>query len=245
MKTLNEYIKESLLDDFDALDKNLDDSIEKDVKKWILDNYQIIPSSLKILKRPNKDGKLIVNAGHAIFISDSKSLTNGMFVWGKIKNQFYCARSLITSLEGAPQYVGEFFNCHGCKYLTSLEGAPEKVGGSFDCTFCKSLTSLEGSPKEVGGDFGCSHCDSLTSLEGSPKEVGKDFYCNDCKSLKSLEGAPEKIDGYFNCSNCDSLISFNGAPKEINGNFYCNHCKSLKSADLPVTTKIKGEIIDK
>ena len=151
----------SLLDDFDALDKNLNDNIEKEVKKWILDNYQVIPSSLRILKRPNKDGKLIVNTNHAIFNSDSKSLTNGMFVWGKIKNQFVCSRSLITSLEGAPEKTGGSFDCSYCSSLKSLEGAPEEVGGNFSCDYCKSLTSLEGAPKKVKGSFDYSRCNSL------------------------------------------------------------------------------------
>ena len=192
MKTLYE----SLLDDFDALDKNLNDSIEKEVKKWILDNYQVTPSSLKILKRPNKDGKLIVNASHAIFNSDSKSLTNGMFVWGKIKDQFVCSRSLITSLEGAPQYVGGFFHCSNCNSLTSLEGAPQYVGGHFNCGDCDSFKSLEGAPKEVSGSFYCLSCDSLKSLEGAPNEVGGNFDCSECDSLKSTDlPATTKIKG--------------------------------------------------
>lgn len=223
MKNLQEYIKESLLDDFDTLDKNLNDSIEKEVKKWILDNYQVTPSSLKILKRPNKDGKLIVNASHAIFNSDSKSLTNGMFVWGKIKDQFVCSRSFITSLEGAPQYVGGFFHCSRCDSLKSLKGSPEKVGNSFYCNGCNSLKSLEGAPKEVDGSFCCDDCDNLKSLEGAPKEVSGGFYCYNCKSLKSLKGAPEKVGANFDCSRCNSL----------------------KSIDIPSTTKIKGKIIDK
>lgn len=220
MKFPKTSLYESLLDDLDVLDKNLDNDIEKDVKKWILDNYQVTPSSLKILKRPNKDGKLIVNASHAIFNSDSKSLTNGMFVWGNIKAQFYCARSLITSLEGAPKKVDGSFDCRRCISLTSLEGAPKKVDGSFDCSGCKSLTSLEGAPEKVGGNFDCYYCDSLKSLEGAPKEIGGNFDCSCCKSLKSLEGAPKEVGGYFDCSICSSL----------------------KSADLPATTKIKGKL---
>lgn len=186
MTSLNEYLKESLLDDFDTLDNNFNASIEKSIKKWIIDNYQVIPSSLKILKQPNKDGKLIVNASHAILKSNSKSLTNDVFVWGKIKNQFYCGRSSITSLEGAPREVGDYFSCSHCNSLTSLEGAPEKVGDSFSCANCNSLTSLEGAPREVNGDFSCANCNSLKSLEGAPEKIGGDFMCINCNSLKSI-----------------------------------------------------------
>ena len=39
-------------------------------------------------------------------------------------------------------------------YLTSLEGSPKIVGDYFDCSFNK-LLSLEGCPEKVGGDFCC------------------------------------------------------------------------------------------
>ena len=39
MKNLNEYIKESLLDDFDDLDKDVQQNAKKSVIKFLIDNY--------------------------------------------------------------------------------------------------------------------------------------------------------------------------------------------------------------
>ena len=71
--------------------------------------------------------------------------------------------------------VKGFFDCSFNK-LTSLEGAPEKVGEAFSCNHNR-LTSLEGAPKRVRRSFNCDH-NKLTSLEGAPKEVGRSFYCS-------------------------------------------------------------------
>ena len=215
MKTLYE----SLLDDFDNIDKSID--LKQIVKDWIKNNYkQTI--SLKISDNPNKDGKYEVSANHVIIDNRSlTSLTNDMFIWKKVGS----------------------FSCSYCKSLTSLEGAPKEVDGNFYCNNCDSLKTLEGASEEVGGNFDCSDCASLTSLEGAPEEVGYDFSCAYCKNLISLEGAPKKVGYDFNCSNCKSLTSLKGVPKKIGGAFNCSYCYSLKSYELPKETKIKGKFI--
>jgi hypothetical protein len=159
MKHLNEYIKESLLDvdDFD-LDRTI--KIEN-IKKFIDENYEI--ESYTISKKPNKDGKYVVDSNGSIAVENEKitNLTNDLFVWGEVGGSFYC---------------------YCCGSLTSLNGAPEKVGGMFECYRCKSLTSLKGAPKEVGKSFVCHNCKSLTSLNGAPEKVGGDFDCYRCKT---------------------------------------------------------------
>ena len=50
----------------------------------------------------------------------------------EVEGSFACSKNHLTSLEGAPKYVGGGFDCHN-NQLTSLEGAPEYVGGYFDC----------------------------------------------------------------------------------------------------------------
>lgn len=72
----------------------------------------------------------------------------------EIDGDFWCQRNNLTTLEGAPEKVGERFSCTNNK-LTSLRGVPEKVGGEFDCSYNK-LTTLKGAPKYVGGEFWCS-----------------------------------------------------------------------------------------
>ena len=160
MKNLKEYILESLLDDEEDLIDNNDALIRDFLEK----NYTIYGSY--IIKNN------VVDAKGDVMVKNDKisSLTNGLFEFGKVDGNF---------------------NCACCNSLTSLEGAPKYVGKDFYCFFCNSLTSLEGAPKYVGKDFNCACCNSLTSLEGAPKYVGKDFYCFFCNSLTSLEGAPK------------------------------------------------------
>ena len=94
--------------------------------------------------------------------------------FGYVRGFFICFSNRLTSLEGAPQQVGDSFWCMD-NQLTTLKGAPRNVLYNFYCSN-NSLTSLEGAPQEVGGIFNCSH-NSLTSLEGAPRKVGGGFYC--------------------------------------------------------------------
>ena len=190
MKTLLENLKlpktslyESLLDDFDDIDKSFDP--KQIIKDWIKNNYKQA-TLLKISNKPNSDGKFEVSANKVIVYNQAlTSLTNNMFVWKKV-DSFNCSDCIsLISLKGAPNEVSGNFYCNYCTSLTSLEGAPEKVGGDFRCHDCESLTSLEGAPKEVAGCFYCYNCNSLTSLKGAPKEVGIDFDCSGCKFTRS------------------------------------------------------------
>jgi hypothetical protein len=137
--------------------------------------------------------------------------------FGNVSGDFSCNNNYLTSLEGAPQKVGESFYCDN-NNLTSLEGAPETVGGVFNCNR-NSLTSLEGAPQKVGESFYCSN-NRLTDLKGSPETVGGYFYC-DKNNLTSLEGGPQTVGGYFYCDR-NNLTSLEGAPETVGGDFYCD-----------------------
>ena len=54
------------------------------------------------------------------------SLTNNLFIWGKVKRDFSCynCKSLI-SLKGAPEEVGETFSIYGNKF--SIEDVKKVV----------------------------------------------------------------------------------------------------------------------
>jgi hypothetical protein len=220
MKTLNEYINESLLDDLEDLEKDSDDSIENVlIEKFLKENYSITG------QYTIKDGIVDVNGSVIIKNRKINNLTNGMFVFGKIYKYFDCSGcDKLKSLKGAPKEVGLAFTCHNCKFLISLEGAPEKVGGRFICSNCSQLKSLEGAPKELKGDFLCTYCRSLKTLKGAPENIGGSFYCAFCKSLTSLEGAPKEVGGSFYCQGCAFLTSLEGAPKEVGVDFHCNDC---------------------
>ena len=117
----------------------------------------------------------------------------------KIKGDFKCSCTKITSFEGVPRYVGGTFSCSWLN-ITSLDGAPLYVGGNFNCSCNVQLTTLRGAEQlTVGGDFICSYT-NITSLEGAPHCVRGDFDCSYNEQLTSLEGAPLNIKEYLDCS---------------------------------------------
>jgi hypothetical protein len=216
MKALYNYILEaSLLEDAK--------SSHTLIQKYLEDNYNGYDGSWTISEKPNKDGLYEVSSNYDIICKENiTSLTNGMFIWTKVKGYFSCAH---------------------CNSLKTLEGAPKEVENSFFCYDCKSLTSLKGAPKKVEVGFNCSECNSLKTLEGAPEIVEGPFDCTHCKSLTSLKGAPKIVEGSFNCSNCKSLTSLKGAPKEVEGSFICYDCgKPFTEDDVKKESKIKGYI---
>jgi hypothetical protein len=98
-----------------------------------------------------KTGLVDVCAGFDCYHQRLKDFKGVKF--GIVSESFYCYGNQLTSLEGAPQKVGNDFNC-GYNSLTSLVGAPQKVGGYFFC-YNNRLTSLEGAPLKVGGELWC------------------------------------------------------------------------------------------
>lgn len=199
MRTINEYLNESLLDDEDDLVNDNTVLIEQFLK----DNYKI-DGTYTI-----KNG--VVDAPETTFkISNLnlKQLTNGLFKFGKVRS-FICTKSSITSLKGAPEEVG-YFSCRLCKNLKTLEGAPKKVDDMFNCRSCDNLKSLKGAPEFIDGDFNCGNCKSLTTLKGAPKKITGEFTCIDCISLQNLDYLPE-IEMNLYCDekhikNCKEII---------------------------------------
>ena len=102
MKTLQEYINESLLDDEDDVLAN-DDII---IHNWIKDNCDIYGSY--------KINKGIVDVDGDVYITN-KNITSIDIQFGKVTGNFNCngCKSL-TSLKGSPKVVGRDFNCSWC-----------------------------------------------------------------------------------------------------------------------------------
>ena len=74
---------------------------------------------------------------------------------GKVNVEGWVSLSNLNLTELPIQFgtVSDFFSCHH-NQLTSLAGAPTYVGGSCYC-YDNQLTSLAGAPTTVGGDFSC------------------------------------------------------------------------------------------
>lgn len=202
MKTLNEYINESLLGELDVLEAAADNAVEGwgVIEKFLAKNYSLYG------KYTIKDGVVDVMGDVRIRNENITHLTHGLFKFGTIKGGFYCPYcEYLKTLEGAPEKVTEF-DCHCCTKLKSLEGAPEKVTGSFNCSGCESLTSLEGAPKAVR-NFDCEYCIKLKSLKGAPEKVKYNFVCDYCTSLTDIKDAPKKVGGIVSYDQCDKLSS--------------------------------------
>ena len=146
----------------------------------------------------------------------------------KIVKNFIIWDSNLTSLLGAPQFIGGYFDVRYNK-LKTLEGSPKYVGGSFYCDY-NELTSLVGAPKNIKGCFSCAH-NKLTTLVGAPETVNSGFMCRN-NNLISLEGAPRKVVGFFDCIE-NKLISLKGAPETIVGTFAFDAGSLLSLDGLP------------
>lgn len=247
-------LKESILSDMeDTMSVGEADAARIIIDEFISNNYY--PVKYTVLKKPNKDGKYVVNArGNVLLHRTAKSITNDIFVWGKC-NMFVCNdNEYITNLIGAPRKVIAFY-CKRCLKLESLEGCPEELtdismtgssiknliglpstyDGDIDCAACHKLESLEGCPPIVSS-VNVSSCYNLRTLKGGPKKVYESFDCSYCDSLTSLEGAPNIVDGNFRCVNCHNLKSFKGAPKKIGITFNGTGCVDVRTLDIPYMT---------
>jgi hypothetical protein len=142
--------------------ESFDDDIESICDELNITNWKLNPDG-----GVDVDGNVDIN---------QKGLTKLPLKFGKVTGYFNCHFNKLTTLEGAPSYVGGIFNCTDNK-LTTLEGAPKEVGGHFICQKNK-LTSLDFAPIRVGGGFYCSD-NELITLEGLPREVGGNFDCSD------------------------------------------------------------------
>ena len=102
---------ESLLDDFDTLEKNSNAAIIPSIEEFIKKNYRL-DSSVKytISDKLNENSKYVVDVRGRMswvkFIGKGDSLTNGLFEFGELYScGFNCSGSNISSLEGAPKTI--------------------------------------------------------------------------------------------------------------------------------------------
>ena len=177
MKTLNQYIKESLLDDEDDLVN--DDSVVL-INKFLNDNYNI-----KGTYNINKNNEVDINGDISVKNDELEYLTNDLFTFGIINGAFDCGGSDILSLHGGPTYVKKMFNCCYCDNLINLDGSPKEVG-AMTCSNCRSLKSLYGAPEKINGNFLCTKCHNLSSLDGMPKYIDGSFSFENCPKIKDL-----------------------------------------------------------
>ena len=143
------------------------ESLESIYNSILLENQNPNNIDLELLKVCST-GNYTINDDGSIDVNDSvylnkKKLKQIPYKFRNVSVDFYCIRSSLISLEGAPTTVGGSFNCRD-NQLKSLEGAPTTVGGSFNCRD-NQLKSLEGAPTTVGGSFYCFNNHNLPYSE--------------------------------------------------------------------------------
>ena len=153
--------------------KSLDDVIIKDsILNWIKEYTS--SANIQISDNPNSDGKYVVDAEQVLLNRLVTSLTNNMFVWGKIRKNFNCSETPITSLKGAPEIVERHFNCCYNEELISLKGAPKNVGRDFICNNTL-IHSIDGISDEIKGNFDCRWTD-ITKIQNSSNFIKGQIY---------------------------------------------------------------------
>jgi len=125
--------------------KTLKESLEHSEIKELCKKYFILKYTI------NEDNSIDVNGNVNI---NAKFLRKLPLKFNNVTGDFYCAHNYLTSLEGAPQYVGGNFNC-SANELISLKHCPKYVGGDFNCVD-NFITSLDSYPEHVGKFFTCS-----------------------------------------------------------------------------------------
>ena len=179
MKNLNQFIRESLLDDEEVL---LDKGDEFVILKFIVDHYLFNKNEVEIddikekctLKK--KGNKFIVDVMGTLHVKmgvelSLNELANDIFEFGEVAGSFIVVN---------------------CPKLKTLEGGPKKVGGTFRVDTCNLLKDLVGGPEEVEDGYYCTNCLGLKSFKGAPKKIDYDFIWEGCPNIKDLKHHPKK-----------------------------------------------------
>ena len=120
------------------LDINEINNINDLCRKYSIKNYTI-----------NNDGSIDVKGNVKFKYGDLNELKRLPLRFNKVTGLFSCNYNGLTTLEGAPSYVGKSFTCYDNE-ITNLKGGPKYVGGRFDCA-ANPLTTLAYFPEVIKG----------------------------------------------------------------------------------------------
>lgn len=270
MKALNNYIKESILDDIDVQIDRTDFNIVKEhICKRIRNLYSktkisadystakyhpIYPEDLIISEKPNSNGKYPVKMKTSMSIAawlgtatEPETLEDDLYELELVKGDFviFNGRKL-KSLKGAPKQVNGELVITNNNSIQSLEGVPAKVKRAVDISKCNGLTSLEGIEKMSTPWLMISRLDSITSLKGLENANIDELTISHCNTLNSFKGCPKSLEE-LTCRYCpnvtvDSLDGLNTITKRIT--FYNNGEHIYKEDILNNLSRGSNPIID-
>lgn len=222
MKTLYDYINESILDDVETAINNGD--IHTTVEEWLTSHYNIKGTyNINVSKNDcvvdvNGDIRMrIVRDGHS-------ALTNGMFQFDTVNGDFYANYQSLKNLEGSPRVVTGKFTVDNNNCEFTCEGGPDKV---YSITLGNNCTSLEGMPQEVESFIMCTNS-NLTTLKGCGKAKHYDF--SESPVLESLEGIPA-VECTITLNGCKKLKSLKGLENVRPERLMLGSCKGLKTLE--------------
>lgn len=118
------------------------DHIHSTCEKYGIKNYTI-----------NPDGSIDVKGNVKFECRSLNELGRLPLRFNKVTGIFSCYLNALTTLDGAPSYVGKSFICYH-NNLSNLKGGPKYVGGRFDCAG-NPLTTLAYLPEVVKGWIIC------------------------------------------------------------------------------------------
>ena len=212
------------------------------IDEFIGNNY-ISKSKYKIKKRPNKDGKYIVDFGKAGYIElspNATSFTNDIFVIEFCKTLVIKNNQNITNLVGAPESIMQL-SIDNCSNFKSFEGLPNFLAKPNEVTVLElirmnnitdlmSLNEYINIPESIR--LNINQCNSFKSLKGCPEKLHK-LEITMCNSLTDLSYAPTTCNG-IRISSCDSFKSLKGCPENLgDGKWYSGlniaYCDNLTS----------------
>jgi hypothetical protein len=114
------------------------DHIHNTCKKYDITNYTI-----------NPDGSIDVKGNVEFEMGTLSELGRLPLRFNKVSGLFTCSHNGLTTLDGAPSYVGKSFSCYR-NNISNLKGGPKYVGARFDCSD-NDLTTLAYFPEVVKG----------------------------------------------------------------------------------------------
>ena len=257
MITLKQHIKEGLLagpestlkvNSYDVACIAIDDFISK--------NYNV-SKKYKIKKRPNKEGKYVVDFGKnscVTLLPNATTFTNDVFVIGFCETFVIRNNANITNLVGTPETVTKLA-IEDCSNFNSFEGMPEFVytpKGYHPALIVinMGLTDLMSLDKHLNVhekmELDIRTCSRLTSLKGCPKTLNA-LSITWCDALKDLSDGPTTINQQLEITRCKGFSSLKGCPENIGDGKWpsalelrdCNNIKDMTGCGKNINAPIK------
>lgn len=164
---------------------------EKSIKDWLLSKgFKYPEDKLKV----NADGIVDVDGDVSVInadLLDGQEPKGDLKVkFGKVTGSFSLANFGLSTLKGAPFWVGKNVNFSRNKLLKSFKGGPKKIGGWLGMSDC-SLETFEDFPQNIYGSLYLSN-NNLTAFGNDLITVYGEIYIEQ-NPFKTLDGIENQL----------------------------------------------------